>query len=106
MFTFQAGSDPSDLILLCQHLLTVCEVIQQHLKQIRRRVVESSPVLPLPAIDFSHCCSAASKITKVLRDVAKAALSQIAVTGGNFFNFNLFLNKFLNHIMHFSNFII
>ncbi|XP_075211237.1 dynactin subunit 1 isoform X2 [Lycorma delicatula] len=77
----QTGTDPSDLILLCQHLSTVCEVIQQHLKQIRRRSVDFSPVLPLPTIDFSQCCVAATKITKIMRDLAKAALSQISVTG-------------------------
>lgn len=93
------------MILLCQHLSTVCEVIQQHLKQIRRKVIDS-PVLPLPAVDFAQCSLAAAKIAKVIRDVAKAALSQVSVTGGNYFYICSDLkNKYLNFILYISNVI-
>lgn len=78
----QTGKEPSDLLLLCQHLSSVCEVAIQHLKQIRRRVhTFDTAVLPVPQPDLTQCCQLAGRIAKVMREAAKSALSQATVAG-------------------------
>lgn len=78
----QTGKEPSDLLLLCQHLSSVCEVAIQHLKQIRRRVhTFDTSVLPVPQPDLTQCCQLAGRIAKVMREAAKSALSQATVAG-------------------------
>lgn len=78
------SSDESDLSPLCQHLSTVAEVMQQHLKQIRRRISATPNAITLPVSDLSSTLSRAShyanKLSKTLRDMAKTAFSQIALT--------------------------
>lgn len=85
MLILQAN-DTSDMSPLCQHLSTVAEVMQQHLKQIRRRISALSDVANLPIADLSNnllkTCICASKLTRALRDIAKTAFSQIALTTG------------------------
>lgn len=82
-FLLQIGKEPSDLLLLCQHLSSVCEVAIQHLKQIRRRVhTFDTSVLPVPQPDLTQCCQLAGRIAKVMREAAKSALSQATVAGG------------------------
>uniref|UniRef100_A0A1B6KU69 Dynactin subunit 1 n=1 Tax=Graphocephala atropunctata TaxID=36148 RepID=A0A1B6KU69_9HEMI len=75
----KVGPEPTDMQLLCQHLSTVSEVASQHLKQIRRRLaIFDSDTLPLPpAMDLPQCCQQLARVTKLTREVAKAALSQV-----------------------------
>lgn len=73
---------------LCQHLATVAEVMQQHLKQIRRRISAFLDATTLPisnlATDLLKTSICAGKLTKVMREIAKTAFSQIALTTGNY----------------------
>lgn len=72
---------------LCQHLATVAEVMQQHLKQIRRRISASPDAITLPIPDLAtnllKTSICANKLTKALREIAKTSFSQIALTTGN-----------------------
>uniref|UniRef100_A0A1B6C177 Dynactin subunit 1 n=1 Tax=Clastoptera arizonana TaxID=38151 RepID=A0A1B6C177_9HEMI len=78
----QKQEEPSQLLLLCQHLSTVCEVATQHLKQIRRKVASfDTPELPIPELDLQKCYHLVSRLTKVIREVSKVGLSQIALGG-------------------------
>lgn len=80
------SDDTSDMSPLCQHLATVAEVMQQHLKQIRRRISASPDVVTLPipelATNLLKTGICVNKLTKALRDIAKTAFSQIALTTG------------------------
>ncbi|XP_065221310.1 dynactin subunit 1-like isoform X2 [Planococcus citri] len=77
------NNDTSDMSPLCQHLSTVAEVMQQHLKQIRRRISAVPDVANLPVAELAtnllKTSICASKLTRALRDIAKTAFSQIAL---------------------------
>lgn len=87
------SEDTSDMSPLCQHLSTVAEVMQQHLKQIRRRVTSSPDTVSLPipelATNLLKTSISASKLTKALRDIAKTAFSEIAMMTGWYFEKNV-----------------
>lgn len=90
--------------LLCQHIETTCEVIQQHLSSARRRVprdqisnngTNSSINLGLDKDwlqQFVNCYQNAVKVAKTLQDLLKNAIQTIITNGGMFKKFYLFLN--------------
>ncbi|XP_023289847.1 dynactin subunit 1 isoform X2 [Orussus abietinus] len=86
------NGEGGDIGLLCQHLETSCEVIQQHLKSARRRVPRdqlSSSSLSMSNLgldndcveQLSLSCQHAIKIMKTLQDVLKSALQAIVANG-------------------------
>ncbi|EFN72194.1 Dynactin subunit 1 [Camponotus floridanus] len=81
-----------DIGLLCQHVETTCEVIQQHLKSARRRVPrdQTGPAFSVGAnlgLDkdcseqFSTCYQHGVKIIKTLQYLLKSALQAITENG-------------------------
>lgn len=81
--------------MLCQHVETTCEVIQQHLKSARRRVPRdhSGPAFSVGAnlgLDkdcneqFSTCYQHGVKIMKTLQYLLKSALQAITENGGKY----------------------
>ncbi|XP_011338545.1 dynactin subunit 1 isoform X3 [Ooceraea biroi] len=81
-----------DVALLCQHVETTCEVIQQHLKSARRRVPRdhAGPAFSVGAnlgLDkdcneqFSTCYQHAVKMIKTLQNLLKSALQAITENG-------------------------
>lgn len=82
--------------MLCQHVETTCEVIQQHLKSARRRVPRdhTGPSFSVGAnlgLDkdcneqFSTCYQHGVKIMKTLQYLLKSALQAITENGGRYF---------------------
>lgn len=55
-------------------------MINQHLKQIKRRVEVNGII----KVDLSSCIQHAEKLITVLRETAKSAVSQISLATGNF----------------------
>ncbi|XP_008546049.1 dynactin subunit 1 isoform X2 [Microplitis demolitor] len=85
--------DGGDIGLLCQHIETTCEVIQQHLSSARRRVPRdqisnsgTSTAINL-GLDkdwlrqFVNCYQNAVKVTKTLQDLLKSAIQTIIANG-------------------------
>ncbi|XP_051153127.1 dynactin subunit 1 isoform X2 [Leptopilina boulardi] len=81
-----------DIALLCQHVETTCEVIQQHLKSARRRVprehlIGSSPAEANLELDkdwmeqLTNCYQNGTKIMKSLQDLLKNAIQAIIANG-------------------------
>lgn len=81
--------------MLCQHVETTCEVIQQHLKSARRRVPRdhTGPAFSVGAnlgLDkdcneqFSTCYQHGVKIMKTLQYLLKSALQAITENGGRY----------------------
>ncbi|XP_033220366.1 dynactin subunit 1 isoform X2 [Belonocnema kinseyi] len=81
-----------DIGLLCQHVETTCEVIQQHLKSARRRVprehlTSSSPAEANLGLDkdwteqLTICFQHGTKIMKTFQDLLKNALQAITANG-------------------------
>ncbi|CAH0395302.1 unnamed protein product [Bemisia tabaci] len=86
----QPESNPHDIELLCQHLMTSCEVMFTHLKPVRL-LLSSSPGAEKTA-DFglgemflqntlSQAQTHAMKASKVIRDIARVSFSSIVITG-------------------------
>ncbi|XP_044598669.1 dynactin subunit 1-like isoform X2 [Cotesia glomerata] len=85
--------DSGDIDLLCQHIETTCEVIQQHLSSARRRVprdqisnngTNSSINLGLDKDwlqQFVNCYQNAVKVAKTLQDLLKNAIQTIITNG-------------------------
>jgi len=63
---------------LCDDISVVCEVINQHLKQIKKRADVNSII----KADFSSCVQFAEKLITVLRETAKSAVGQISLATG------------------------
>lgn len=80
----QVGPEPTDMVLLCQHLSAVTEVVTQHLKQVRRRVALFDSDLPASSAtsDLPLSCSLMARVAKLLRELAKSALSQLGNNAG------------------------
>jgi len=55
-----------------------CEVINQHLKQIKKRADVNSII----KADLTSCIEFAEKLINVLRETAKSAVSQISIATG------------------------
>jgi len=64
---------------LCDDISVACEVIHQHLKQIKKRADINSII----KVDLSSCIQYAEKLITVLRETAKCAVSQISLGTGN-----------------------
>ena len=84
--------DGGDIGLLCQHAETTCEVIQQHLRSARRRVLtDHSTALQSPQSNLgldkdateqvSVCYQHAVKIMKTLQTLLKSAVQAIITNG-------------------------
>ncbi|XP_057330614.1 dynactin subunit 1 isoform X2 [Microplitis mediator] len=85
--------DGGDIGLLCQHIETTCEVIQQHLSSARRRVprdqISSSGTCAAINLgldkdwlrQFVNCYQNAVKVTKTLQDLLKSAIQTIIANG-------------------------
>ncbi|XP_008183208.1 dynactin subunit 1 isoform X5 [Acyrthosiphon pisum] len=65
----------SNVLKLCDDILVACEVIHQHLKQIKKRADINSII----KVDLSSCIQYAEKLITVLRETAKCAVSQISL---------------------------
>ncbi|VVC37313.1 Hypothetical protein CINCED_3A019391 [Cinara cedri] len=70
----QCDSD-SSILKFCDDVLVACEVINQHLKQIKKRADVNSIIKS----DLSACTQFAEKLITVLRETAKSAVSQISL---------------------------
>lgn len=85
--------EQSEMGLLCQHIETVCDTIQQNLKMARRRVPREflTAISPLEANlglgkewfekiheSYRHV----NKLMKTLHDLSKSALQIILTSGG------------------------
>ncbi|XP_014207258.1 dynactin subunit 1-like isoform X2 [Copidosoma floridanum] len=84
--------EPGDMGLLCQHIETVCDAVQQNLKTARRRVPREflSTLSPNEAnLGLSKdwyeqivtCYQHSTKLTKVLQDLTKTSLQTILTSG-------------------------
>lgn len=60
-------------------MLVACEVINQHLKQIKKRAEVNSIIKS----DLSSCTQFAEKLITVLRETAKCSVSQVSLATGN-----------------------
>ncbi|XP_060880408.1 dynactin subunit 1 isoform X2 [Metopolophium dirhodum] len=65
----------SNVLKLCDDISVACEVIHQHLKQIKKRADINSII----KVDLSSCIQYAEKLITVLRETAKCAVSQISL---------------------------
>ncbi|XP_015375874.1 PREDICTED: dynactin subunit 1 isoform X2 [Diuraphis noxia] len=65
----------SNVLKLCDDVSVACEVIHQHLKQIKKRADINSTT----KIDLSSSIQYAEKLITVLRETAKCAVSQISL---------------------------
>lgn len=75
---FQCDSS-SSILKFCDDVSVACEVINQHLKHIKKRADINS----ILKIDLSTCIQNAEKLITVLRETAKSAVSQISLITGN-----------------------
>ncbi|KAL4149675.1 hypothetical protein QTP88_003563 [Uroleucon formosanum] len=69
------GDSSSNVLKLCDDISVACEVIHQHLKQIKKRADINSII----KVDLSSCIQYAEKLITVLRETAKCAVSQISL---------------------------
>ncbi|XP_060839401.1 dynactin subunit 1 isoform X2 [Rhopalosiphum padi] len=65
----------SNVLKLCDDVSVACEVINQHLKQMKKRADINSVI----KVDLSSCIQYAEKLITVLRETAKSAVSQISL---------------------------
>lgn len=82
----QVGQETSETSLLLQHLIASAETVLQQLKQARRRLPQEQSVSKLGfsddiSVNLIYCCQHASRLSKVLHQVLKAVLQQIAISG-------------------------
>lgn len=83
--------DGGDIGLLCQHIETTCEVIQQHLNSARRRVPRDQMSTDIIGMNlgldkdwpeqFANCYQNSVKVTKTLHDLLKNTLQTIVANG-------------------------
>lgn len=87
--------EQGDMGLLCQHIETVCEAVENNLKSARRRVpreflTASSPNEANLGLDkdwyeqIATCYQHATKLMRTLQDLRKTALQTILTSGGEF----------------------
>ncbi|XP_049862850.1 dynactin subunit 1 isoform X4 [Schistocerca gregaria] len=82
----ESGQETGEMNLLLQHLSSTSENVLQLLKQIRRRLPQDHALSKLGfsdeiAVTLMHCCQHATRICKVLQQVLKGAIQQIAISG-------------------------
>lgn len=91
--------EQGEMGLLCQHIETVCESVQQNLKSARRKVPREflSTISPQEAnLGLGKECFEkihesyrhANKLMKTLQELSKSALQIILTSGGECFYFN------------------
>jgi dynactin 1 len=87
--------EQGDMGLLCQHIETVCDIVQQNLKSARRRVPREFLMISMPNevhLGLSNdcyeqivtCYKHALKLMKTLHDLTKSALQTILTSGGKY----------------------
>ena len=85
--------EQGDMGLLCQHIESVCDAIQQNLKAARRRVPREFLTATSPNEanlglnkdwyeQIATCYQHASKLMRTLQDLSKSALQTILTSGG------------------------
>lgn len=78
MHLFQSDSS-SNVLKFCDDVSVACEVINQHLKQIKKR----ADVNTIVKADLTSCTQYAEKLITILRETAKCAVSQVSIASGN-----------------------
>lgn len=69
------SENSSNVVKFCDDVSVACEVINQHLKQMKKRADINSVI----KVDLSSCIQYAEKLISVLRETAKSAVSQISL---------------------------